>query len=72
MGIDRNIRISFSQLEGYDHLEIRRLKPVELAKYNQFSSTNLVGIFGSRNDELIAVVEFDDLFDLNGNRFHND
>jgi hypothetical protein len=69
-------RIPFSEIEGLP-LELRRLKPVELLGIdNSFNNwLNPVGIFRVPNvgkPVLIAVVEFDDLFDLSGYRFYND
>lgn len=66
-------RVEFTKLEELK-LKVRRLKPVELLgiEQNFRSSDNPVGIFGLVNNKLLAIVEFDDFFDLNGNRFYND
>lgn len=69
-------RENFSRIEEFK-VRVRRLKPVELLgidqSFNRFD--NPVGIFsevGKLKPRLIAIVEFDDFFDLNGNRFYND
>ena len=54
---------------------VRRLTTLELLgideSFKRFACP--VGIFvNSAIPKLVAVVEFDDLFDLNGNRFDND
>jgi len=70
-------RTPFSQIEEQPSLVIRRLTSEELVKYEQRYSANLVGIFTPaklappRKEQLIAVVEFDDLFDIQGNRFYD-
>jgi len=71
-------REAFSRIESR-LLAIRRLKPIELLGVdNSFSRfDNPVGIFvpaklPATKEKLLAIVEFDDLFDLNGNRFYND
>ena len=56
-------------------MTLRRLAPVELlgADRSFLSFANPVGIFvGDHSKKLVAICEFDELFDLNGNRFSND
>ena len=48
---------------------LRRLTPEEVSKRN-LPPDNTVGIFWGR--DLVAVVDFDDLFDQDGNYFKDD
>lgn len=71
-------RQSFSQVIEGEPLAIRRLKPVELLGLDIGFKTfeNPVGVFriymSNRKPKLLAAAEFDDIFDLDGIRFHND
>jgi hypothetical protein len=55
--------------EGIPQVTLRRLTSEEEQKYDVFPSQN-VGIFHGADP--IAFVDFDDLFDADGNRFYND
>ncbi len=71
-------RTPFGQAIEGEPIQIRRLTEVELLGIDQsfMRFNNPVGIFRfymtNRKPKLLAIVEFDDLFDLNGNRFYND
>jgi hypothetical protein len=71
-------RLPFGQAIEGEPLELRRLTPVELLGIDEGFKrfVNPVGIFriymSNRKSKLLAIVEFDDVFDLSGNRFHND
>ena len=69
-------RVPFSLVEAHHMIRPRRLSQVELLGidegFKRFDTP--VGLFQVVNGQskLVAVVEFDDLFDLSGNRFYND
>lgn len=70
-------RLDFGQAIEGEPLEMRRLSQTDLLGIdNGFTRfDNPVGIFriymSNRKPKLLAIVEFDDLFDLSGNRFYN-
>lgn len=68
-------RIPFSRVEAETLTVMRRLGRIEAEEAGCGSMATPVGIFGRimhAKNSLIAVVEFDDLFDAEGNRFYND
>jgi hypothetical protein len=62
-------RTPFSSLENERPLKIRRLTDDE--RQARYLAGSVVGIF-SHAGKMLAVVDFDDIFDENGNRFDND
>jgi hypothetical protein len=68
--------ISFKEIESYK-VRVRRLTEIELLGIDQTFKRflNPVGIFlevGKLKPKLIAVVDFNNIYDLNGNWFYND
>jgi hypothetical protein len=49
---------------------LRRMTPEDIQKHRTTEVGTPVGIFNGEN--LLATVDFDDLFDEDGNRFYND
>ena len=78
MGFKMIDRLAFGQAIEGEPLEMRRLTPVELLGIDSGFTcfNNPVGIFriymSNRKSKLLAIVEFNDLFDLSRNRFDND
>lgn len=70
-------RKEFSRIEGIA-VELRRMTPKQASKAGCRSmGANAVGIFTvsmneAKNNKLVAVVDFDDIFDNEGNRFYYD
>lgn len=67
-------RTPFSDIENKDTLSIRRLTLEDVIAFGAHRS-GMVGIFQHPNvgsPVLIAVIDFDDMFDADGNRFYND
>jgi hypothetical protein len=56
--------------DGQPLCYLRRLTGEDLKKHMIANRGNPVGIFNG--DKLLATVDFDDLFDADGNRFYND
>lgn len=70
------LRANFSEVFGdrpdkaKPDVQLRRFTKEDWGNYPQWRNGEPVGIFWGR--DLIAVVDFDDLFDAEGNRFYND
>jgi hypothetical protein len=55
---------------GHPLLHMRRFNAEDVVNHPMFITGSPVGLFSGAR--LVAVVEFEDLFDDNGNRFYND
>lgn len=51
-------------------VKLRRLTAEDIKEHQVTETGTMVGVFWER--ELLAIVDFDDLFDAEGNRFYND
>lgn len=56
---------------GTPEVTLRRLTPDDRKRYSDWKAGfDVIGVF--HGPEMLAAIQFDDLFDENGNRFYND